>query len=378
MSSVIKQRLFTPGPTPVPHYVREALAEPAIHHRTEQFKELLIDTRKKLSKMADSSSETVVITSSGTGAMEASVSNFFSTGERVVVIRAGKFGERWGDICKVFGLDITYYDIEYGNSADPNEIERIVKKENPAALFIQATETSTGTFHPIAEIGEIINRVCPSCLYIVDGISTMGAVEIKTDLWNIDMLIWGSQKGLMIPPGLSFITVNDKALKKARFSNLPHFYFNIVDELKKQKNGSTLYTPATALIVALKSSLDKIFEEGLDNLYKRHKLLSKATRAALIEMGFSIFPKDPSDTLTVITKRNTDFEKIRSDLLSKFGILTAGGQGDLKGSIIRIAHMGYFDIVDMIGFLGIFKLVCSNYFKIETDPVEKFLEIYKA
>jgi len=376
MSFTIKKRLFTPGPTPVPYYIRQALAEPAIHHRTAQFKEVLIDTKAKLSRLAESENQTVVLTSSGTGAMEASVSNFFSKGDKVLVVRAGKFGERWGKICEAFGLYVLYYDIEYGDSADPNVIEEIIRKEKLSGLFIQATETSTGAFHPIEEIGKLLKTIAPSTLYIVDAVSTMGAVRIKTDLYNIDILVWGSQKGLMIPPGLSFLTISDKALKRSSSSDLPHFYFNIPGELEKQKGGSTLYTPATALIVALQKALCKIFEEGLENLYKRHKLLARATRAALIEIGFSLFPKHPSDALTVITKRNFDFEKARGELLNRFGILIAGGQGNLKGKIVRIAHMGYFDIVDMTGFLGAFELVCSEQSEIKGDPVKRFTEEY--
>lgn len=377
MTEVVRSRLFTPGPTPVPYYAREALAKPSIHHRTDEFRKLLTSVKDKLSRLAESENQTVVLTSSGTGAMEAAVTNFLSASDTVLVVRAGKFGERWGEICEAFHLTPIYYDINYGKSADPKKIGEIIRAKKPKAVFIQATETSTGVFHPIDKIGQVINDIDSSCLYVVDAISTMAAVPVKTDAWHIDLLVWGSQKALMIPPGLSFLTISEKAVNYASKSNIGHYYFNIIEEMKKQRKGSTLYTPATAQIKALNSTLEKIFDEGLEALFARHKKMAKATRAALTAMSFSIFPDYPSDALSVIMKDGVDLEQIRSDLVNRFEILTAGGQGVLKGKIIRIAHMGYFDAVDMIGFLGAFEMVCLNYINVESSPVEKFIEVYR-
>ncbi len=376
MTEAVKNRLFTPGPTPVPYYAREAMAKPSVYHRTEEFKKLLISVKNRLSMLAASENQTVVLASSGTGAMEAAVTNFFSISDTVLVVRGGKFAERWGEICEAFHLTPVYYDIDYGKSADPQRIGEIMKDKLPKAVFIQATETSTGALNPIDKIGEVINDIDPSCLYVVDAISTMAAVPVKTDAWHIDLLVWGSQKALMIPPGLSFLTVSSKAIDCARKSNISCYYFSVIKEMEKQKTGSTLYTPATAQVAALDLTLEKIFDEGKDVLFDRHKKMAEAMRAALATMGFSIFPEHPSDALSVITKNGVDFEQIRSNLANRFGILMAGGQGILKGKIIRIAHMGYFDAVDMIGFLGAFEMVCSNYMSIKKSPVEKFIEVY--
>lgn len=346
---------MTPGPTPIPSFVNISM-QSLIHHRTDEFREVIHSCRKMLKEYFQTQNEVAIFTSSGTGAMEASISNTMCAGDKIVTVEGGKFGERWGKIARSYGVKNIPLNIEYGDYARPENIKKIIDSEkNIKGVYIQASETSTGTFHPIDEIGIMLKKDYPDILYVVDGITAVGVMNIKPDKWGIDMLISGSQKALMLPPGLSFISVSKKAKGFMERSKLPHYYFDIKGELSKK---DTLFTPAITLFLGLQRSLKYIlYEEGLENTIKRHDLLARAVRESVKAMGLELLSKKPADSLTaVISPKDINSSNIVRIMKDECGVQISNGQGDLKGKIFRISHMGYIgkpDIVMAIGALEI-------------------------
>ena len=350
-TAVRKYTLFTPGPAEVPPRVLRALSEPIIHHRSPDFREIFYDVREKFKKLFFTKQDVVVLASSGTGAMECAVANFFSKGDKVVVVNAGKFGERWGQICRAYGLEVHEIAVEWGNAVDPDDVRAALKKnEKVKGVFIQGCETSTGVEHPIKEIAKIVREEREDdTLFVVDGITAVGVFEVRMDDWGIDVLLTGSQKALMVPPGLAMISASERALKFMEKSDLPKYYFDFKKELESQKDGETAYTPSIALIRALRESLSMIVdEEGLENVFERHKRLASILRAMVEGMGLKIFARRPAPGLTTIEVEGA--EELRKRM-RELGAWVAGGQSKLKGKIIRIAHMGYYTEGDMI-FVG--------------------------
>ncbi|MCD6130288.1 MAG: alanine--glyoxylate aminotransferase family protein [Deltaproteobacteria bacterium] len=352
---VIKKYLMTPGPTPIPSFVNTSM-QSLIHHRTGEFREVIYSCRKMLKEYFQTENEVAIFTSSGTGAMEASISNTMCAGDKIVTVEGGKFGERWGKIAKSFGVKNIPLNVEYGDYTRPEDIKRIIDSEkNIKGVYIQASETSTGTFHPIDEIGIMLKKDYPDILYVVDGITAVGVMDMKPDEWGIDMLISGSQKALMLPPGLSFISVSSKARDFMKRAELPHYYFDIKGELSKK---DTLFTPAITLFLGLQRSLKYIlYEEGLENTIRRHGLLARAVRESVKAMGLELLSKKPADSLTaVISPKDINSSNIVRIMKDECGVQISNGQGDLKGKIFRISHMGYIgkpDIVMAIGALEI-------------------------
>ncbi len=352
---VIKKYLMTPGPTPIPSFVNISM-QSLIHHRTDEFREVIHSCRKMLKEYFQTQNEVAIFTSSGTGAMEASISNTMCAGDKIVTVEGGKFGERWGKIARSYGVKNIPLNVEYGDYARPENIKKIIDSEkNIKGVYIQASETSTGTFHPIDEIGIMLKKDYPDILYVVDGITAVGVMNIKPDKWGIDMLISGSQKALMLPPGLSFISVSKKAEGFMERSKLPHYYFDIKGELSKK---DTLFTPAITLFLGLQRSLKYIlYEEGLENTIKRHDLLARAVRESVKAMGLELLSKKPTDSLTaVISPKDINSSNIVRIMKDECGVQISNGQGDLKGKVFRISHMGYIgkpDIVMAIGALEI-------------------------
>jgi len=341
---MIKRYLMTPGPTPVPEDIMLLMAKPIIHHRTEEFKRVFKDTRKLAKKVFQTKNDIAIFASSGTGAMEASVSNILSENDTALSVAAGKFGERWGQIIRAFGahpIELTY---EYGDFAKVEDIQKAIE-DNPKikAVFMQASETSTGVFHPIDEIGLMLKEKFPEIVFVVDGITAIGAIDVKTDLWNIDIMITGSQKALMLPPGLSIISVSEKAKKMITKTKNRYYYFDILKELASE-GGS--YTPAVTLIYGLNMALTKLLDEGLENVFKRHTLLAKAAREAVNALGLKLLAKRPANSLTAI-KTPVNSTKI-IEYMKSLGVDVSNGQGKLKGKIVRIAHLGYFDKPDIL------------------------------
>jgi aspartate aminotransferase-like enzyme len=346
----MKRYLLTPGPTPVPSEALLAMVKPAIYHRGPEFKEVLTEVKEGLKYLFQTNREVYFFTSSGTGSMEAAVCNFLCSGDKVLVVQGGKFGERWRDICLAYGLQVDLIDVEWGKAVDPEEIASRLKEDpNIKAVFVQFTESSTGVKHDVERIAQITAPL-DQTLLIVDAITGIGVYKIEMDAWKLDVLITGSQKALMIPPGLSFICVSDKAWRFAERSNLPKYYFDLRKEKKAQDKNENAYTPAVPLVMALRETLRLIRTEGLDQVVERHARLAEATRAAIQALGLELFaPESPSNAVTAVkSPEGLDSGRLIKHLREKYGITLAGGQDRLKGKIFRIAHLGFADRFDVI------------------------------
>ncbi len=294
-----KRRLLAPGPTPVLEEALLIAAKPMIHHRTEEFNVVLKDVFEKLKAVFLTKSPVLLFTSSGTGAMEASVANLCRTDRPILVIRGGKFGERWAEISKAYGVPTDVIDVPWGDAVDPAAVEKHLKqKPDTTAVFTTLSETSTCVAHPVEDLGRIVSKT--GAVLVVDGISGLGGQECRTDNWGVDVVVAGSQKALMIPPGLAFASVSDKAWKKVKESNLPKFYFSFDKHNKNISKDTTPYTPAVSLIYSLKVALDRMVAEGMDSIFKRHQVLGRAMRAGVEAMGLTVFSKRPVDVATAV------------------------------------------------------------------------------
>jgi len=338
-----KQYLMTPGPTPVPEDIRSEMAKPIIHHRTKEYQAIFKDVTEGLKKIFRTSNDIFTFTSSGTGAMEASIVNVLSPGDKVVVVRGGKFGERFGEIAKAYGVEIIPIDVEWGTSPKPEVIKEALDK-NPDVAGVYATlcETSTATVYDIKAIGEIVSKT--QALFIVDVISGLGADDFENDAWGVDIAVCGSQKGLMIPPGLAFCSVSPKAWKAVEASKLPKFYFNFKKYKKAYLDTDTPFTSAITLVIGLKKAIEKINQKGIANVIALHQKQAKAFRDAVKAIGLEIFSKSPSFAVTgVYAPSGIDADAVIKLLKTEFGVTFAGGQEHLKGKIFRAAHMGGID-----------------------------------
>ncbi len=358
----MKKYLLTPGPTELPPRVLLAMAHPIIHHRAPEFLPVIEQAREGLKWLFKTKNEVLILASSGTGAMEGAVTNFLSKGDRAVTVNGGKFGERWGQICKAYGVEADVVNVEWGQAVDPEKIKAELKKyPDTKAIYIQATETSTGVVHPVREIAQIVHDNSKAIL-VVDGITGVGVFDLPMDEWGIDILLTGSQKALMLPPGLAFIGISDRAWKLAETSTLPKFYFNFSKELKNIVKNQTAYTPAISLIIGLGESLKMMKEEGIENVYRRHTLLADATRKGVQAMGLRLYASQaPSNSLTaVFAPEGIDSGKIISAIEKDFGIRIANGQDQAKGKIFRVAHMGYYDKSDILFALAALEIVLNK------------------
>jgi len=345
----MKKRLFTPGPTPVPEEILLEMARPIIHHRTADFRKINEDVERDLQELFQTKNPVITLASSGTGAMEAAVSNILSPGEKALVIKGGKFGERFGEICSAYGIDVVAIDVEWGKAVEPELVRKILNSEKDIkAVFTTLCETSTGVLTDIRAIGKIVAEF-PDTVLVVDAVSSLGAVSCLTDEWNLDVVITGSQKALMLPPGLSFLSISEKAGKKIENSKSRGYYFDLKKYRKSLDKFDFPFTPAVSLILGLKKSLSLIREEGLENVLKRHQILAEATRAAVKALGLELLAEKPANALTAVkVPAGIDGNELTKMLKEKYGINFAGGQAQLKGKIFRIAHLGYFDKLDII------------------------------
>ncbi len=344
-----KRYLLAPGPTQIPPEVLLKMAEPIIHHRNPLFESVVEEVRENLKYVFETTKEVLIFTSSGTGAMEGAITNMLSPGDKAVVVRAGKFGERWANICKAYGVETINIDVPWGELLDPQEVEKTLKTNPDAkAVYMQATETSTGVQFPVKEVSAVV-RNYPKTLMVVDGITGVGVYPLPMDEWGIDILIGGSQKALMLPPGLAFAGVSDKAWEFSKTSKIPKFYFNWAKEFDNLKKNQTNFTPAISLIIGLREALKIIKTEGLDNVFRRIDMLAKATREGAQALGLKIFAKNPSPAVTAIcAPEGIDGQTIYKTLWKKYGVTGAGGQDQLKGKIFRIATLGYAERYDVI------------------------------
>lgn len=357
-----KWRLLAPGPTPVPEEVLNVMALPVIHHRAPMYKELFKKVSEDLKYVFQTANDVILFASSGTGAMESAIANSFSEGDKVLVIRGGKFGERWGELSEEYGLNPVYIDVEWGNAVKISEVEAKLKEfPEIRGVLVQASETSTGVQHPIKEIASLV-KDNDNCLMIVDGITGVGVFNIETDNWGIDILVSGSQKAFMLPPGLAFLSVSEKAWKFIDNSNLPKYYFNLKKERKNLHKNQNAYTPAVSLIVGLSKVLEMIKEEGLENVFKRHELLANATRESVKTLGLELFaPESPSNAVTAVkSPEGIDAQEIVKLYRDKHKITIAGGQAQAKGKIFRLAHLGYVDKFDVITSIAALEMILKE------------------
>ena len=370
-----KTRLFTPGPTPLLPAAQFAMAAADIHHRTAEFRTLYTRVLSQLKDFVGTTNDVLILSASGSGAMEASVSNLTSPGDRVLVLTAGKFGERWTGITKAFGCEVDVVSAPYGSTFTLADIKAALKLET-RAVFVQATESSTGVRHDVQAIGQLLKDEKSEALFIVDGITGLGTTHLDMDAWGIDVLIGGSQKAVMIPPGLSYLAVSSRAWDRMESTYNPRYYFDLRKERKNALKGESAYTPAVALIAALGAALDYIagqasttdkpegnLVEGRKKLVDNAETCAAMTRAAAEAMGFKLFaPKghEAAAATAIVPPSGTDSGIIVKGLRSKFAAIVTDGQGEMKGSLFRIAHIGYFDYMDTIAIIGALEQVAIS------------------
>ena len=361
-----KTRLFTPGPTPLLPAAQFAMAAADIHHRTAEFRALYTRVLGQLKQFVGTANDVILLSSSGTGAMEAAVSNLTSPGDRVLVLTAGKFGERWSALAKAFGCPVDVVSAPYGQTFSIDEVKAALKLET-RCVFMQATETSTGVRHCVPAIAKLLRDTSSEALLVVDAITGLGTSHLDMDVWGIDVLIGGSQKSVMIPPGLSYLAISPRAWDRMEATYNPRYYFDLRKERKNARNGESAYTPAVALIAALGAALDYIagqaatadnpagdLVEGRKKLVDNAETIAAMTRAAVQALGMTLFaPTAPSAAATaVLPPVGVDSGLIVRELKSRFGAIITNGQGEMKGQIFRIAHLGFFDYMDTIALIG--------------------------
>jgi len=362
----MKIRLFTPGPTPVPEETLLELAKPVGYHRSAEAKAILAEVTEDLKYVFQTANPVVTITSSGTGGMESAVNSTLAAGEKVILLSAGRWGERWKGVLKAHGANIVMVEVPYGKAVTPEMLDAALKA-NPdtKAVFATLSETSTGVGHDIEAFGKLVAKT--DAILIVDGISGLGAMECKCDAWQVDVMVSGSQKALMLPPGLAYVSVSPKAKAKIDATPVRGFYFDLRRALAKVGENDTPFTPANTLIKAQRVSLKRIRTEGIENLWARHAKVAAACRAAVKAMGLEIFAERPNNGLTVITvPAGVDGSGILKSMEKKHGFKLADGQDNMKGKIWRLSHMGYVDAFDVLGALAALELVLAESgFKVE-------------
>jgi len=376
---VKKYRLMSPGPTPVPDKVLLSMAQTIIHHRTPAFSNTLKVAMDNLKKVFSTKNPVLILASSGTGAMEASIVNFLSNGDKIIVVSGGKFGERFGEIAQRYGVNVINLAVEYGKAADHSSVKKLLdENKDVKAVYSTLCETSTGVVNDIKSIGELVSK--SEAILIVDAISGLTADALKPDDWGVDIVVGGSQKGLMLPPGLAFLSISEKAKKLLEKSTLPKFYFDIKAYLKSYAKNDTPWTPAVSLVIGLNNALEMILNEGLENVLTRHEKLARATRGAVIALGLEIFAERPSNAVTSVkVPAGIDGTLIVKKMRDEEGVTIAGGQSELKGKIFRIAHLGYMDKYDCLSAISALEIVLTKLgFRVEMGKgVGKAQELLK-
>lgn len=342
--------LLTPGPTPVPPDILDLLAQPIIHHRTRPYREVFKEVSAGLKDVFRTRENVYTFTASGTGAMEASVVNFLSPGDPVLVLTGGKFGERFCEIADAYNLQCDCLAVPYGEAHDPQAVAKKLAEKPYRAVFTTLLETSTGVLNDTEAIGKVVSET--GALYGVDAVSGLLADRFETDAWKVDLAISGSQKGLMVPPGLSFLAVSSKAKDAMRRAKLPRYYWNVAFYKKALREEDSPFTPAIPIVIALRKSMEMIRKKGIENIWKETERLARATRQAVQALGLELFAKRPSNGVTAVkVPPGIDGGKLLQILQEEYGVVMAGGQSEMKGKIFRIAHMGYITHEDLaVGF----------------------------
>lgn len=349
-------RLLTPGPVQIPDSVLRELSQPMLHHRTPEFEQILKEVLEKLKRVFQTQQPVMILPTTGSGAMEAAVVNVLSPGDEALVVVSGKFGERWKEICDVYGIKATALEVEWGQALDPERVLRFLE-QNPKtkAVFTQVCETSTAVLHPIEELSKIVSRF-PKTLLAVDAITALGVIDLPMDQWKIDIVVAGSQKAFMLPTGLSFISLSQKAWELNKTARCPRYYLDVAKERKANTAQQTYFSSPVSMIRALNVALDIMLQDGLPHYIRRFEKLSHALREAAKVLEFEIYAKAPSPSVTaLLTPPGIDSEKLRGHLESKYRITVMGGQDKLKGKILRIGTLGYIredDIRAVIEALG--------------------------
>jgi aspartate aminotransferase-like enzyme len=363
-----KNRLFTPGPTPLLPAAQTAMASYAMHHRTADFRALFSRVLTDLKEFIGTRNDVLVLASSGTGVMEGSVSNLTSPGDKVLVLTAGKFGERWRDLAKAFGCNVETIVAPYGATFSMDEVSKKLTSE-VGVVYVQATESSTGARHDIKSIAQLVRRAGDDILLVVDAITGLGTTTFDVDGWGIDVIIGGSQKALMIPPGLAYCAISDRAWQRMETAQSPRYYFDFRKERKAAAKGESAYTPATSLFAAMATALDYVREmgdgdmaAGRDALIANAELAAEMTRAGAQALGLKLFaPSCPAAALTAIqAPGSADSGMIVKEFRDRFAAVVANGQGEMKGKLFRIAHLGYYDYLDTIGILAALEQVVAS------------------
>jgi aspartate aminotransferase-like enzyme len=354
MTGIIKERLFTPGPTPLLLEAQLRALTMTLHHRTDAFRTLMRETLENLKYYFNTQNDVILFASSGTGAMEGAISNLLSPGDRVLIGTAGKFGERWVQLAKAYGIEAVVVEAPYGHAVPISEMKKHLETGGPfRAVFIQATESSTGVRNDVEALGKIVSAM-PECCLVVDAITGLGTTELHPGDWGIDIMIGGSQKATMIPPGLAFASVSEKAWKAIEKAKLPRYYFDYAKERKSLSKGESSYTPATSLVVSLHGALNYIKQLGLENLIANAALLAAATREAATALGLTHFAvSSPANAVTAINApAGIESTKVVKEMRSRFGVILTDGQGTMEGHMFRLAHLGYYDFLDLMAVLG--------------------------
>jgi len=363
-----KNRLFTPGPTPLLPSAQTAMASFSLHHRTADFRALYTRALADLKEFVGTKNDVLVLASSGTGAMEAAVSNLTSPADKVLVLTAGKFGERWRDLAKAYGCAVDVLSAPYGETFSMEAVRQKLTAD-VRCVYVQGTESSTGARHDIKSIAKLVRGNGDNTLLVVDGITGLGTTHFDVDGWGVDVIIGGSQKALMIPPGLAYLGVSERAWQRMEATRSPRYYFDLRKERKAAAKGESAFTPATSLIAALGAALDYVREmgdgdlaRGRTRLVDNAELCAEMTRAAVHELGLQLFsPSAPAAALTAVTApAGLDSGAIVKEFRESFNAVVANGQGEMKGKLFRIAHIGYYDYLDTIGILGALEHVLAT------------------
>ncbi|MCU0452367.1 MAG: alanine--glyoxylate aminotransferase family protein [Bacteroidetes bacterium] len=345
----MKKRLFTPGPTPIPESVMLRMAEPIIHHRNPEFGEILTRVHENLQYLFQTKGPVVVLTSSGTGGVEATFTSLFSPGDTIIAANGGKFGERWVKMPKAFGLNVVELKVEWGKAPTADQIRELLKKHpETKAVYLVHSETSTGAATDVKTLSEVIRKES-GALVCVDGITAVGAHEMRFDDWGIDVCVTGSQKGLMIPPGLAFVALSQRAIAAMETAKLPRFYFDLRKAVKAWEKNDTPWTPAVSLVIGVDAALQMLRQEGIEKIWERHRKLATALRMGVQAIGLKLFSETPSYAVTPVwVPEGVEWKAFNKIIKGKHGITIAGGQDDYTGKIFRVSHLGYYDALDMV------------------------------
>ncbi|MFT5366407.1 MAG: aspartate aminotransferase-like enzyme [Candidatus Latescibacterota bacterium] len=352
----MKQRLFAPGPTPIPDEVQAAMAAPLVYHRGSDFPNFIRDVVAKLKPVFPTQDDVLLLASSGSGAMEAAVVNTLSQGDRALVIQAGQFGAKWTAICQAYGVDVDVLDLPWGAVVDPGQVaERLKAHPETRVVFATHSETSTGVLHDVEALGRVVGET--DALLVVDGVSSVVAHPLRTHDWGVDIAVTASQKGLGVPPGVAMVTVSDRAWERVASSTLPKFYFDLETYRTALEEGRGPATLPMTLMAGMRAALDMIAVEGIENVWARHARHAEAVRQATEALGLSVFPNRPSNVLTAIAlPEEVDGLAIMADLHARFGITVGGGLAHLRGRLIRISNLGFVDDLDILTVVSAFEM----------------------